>query len=72
MSLVMEPLDDAWFNRVQRKRLPKSNKTWDVRICMHPSHKPPMHIVIPPGEEFEHVCQGCGDVTFLRSLSVIL
>ena len=27
--------------------------------CTHPEHRPPMHMVLPPGV-YEYVCPGCG------------
>lgn len=38
--------------------------------CMSRDHEPPMHIYIPPGKKFVHVCSGCGRVTVLRGSSV--
>ncbi len=29
------------------------------RICKHPEHNPPGHIVLPPGV-YEHTCPACG------------
>ena len=28
--------------------------------CMHPQHDPPMHMVIPQGKRYRHICPGCG------------
>lgn len=33
--------------------------------CLHPEHKPPMHIVLQPGL-YEYECPGCGMVTTIR------
>ena len=30
------------------------------KICMHPGHNPPTHLYIPPGQQYRHVCPGCG------------
>lgn len=30
------------------------------RTCTHPEHNPPMHLYIPPGQGYRHVCPGCG------------
>jgi|GEM_PF-4764016 len=32
------------------------------KICNHPEHNPPSHMVYQPGE-YEWVCPGCGKVT---------
>lgn len=29
------------------------------RPCLHPTHNPPMHIVLEPGL-YEHTCPACG------------
>lgn len=35
--------------------------------CMHPSHNPPMHLYIPPGKRYRHICPGCGMTIILRT-----
>jgi len=40
------------------------------KICMHPDHKPPTQIVIPPGEVLEHVCDGCGKKSTINSPAI--
>ena len=32
------------------------------KICRHPEHKPPRHIVLPPGPH-SYTCPGCGQTT---------
>lgn len=39
-------------------------KNWS---CIHPEHNPPMHICIPPGKKYVHICPGCGKKTIIRS-----
>lgn len=31
-----------------------------LKTCRHPEHEPPMHIAIPEGKGYRHVCPGCG------------
>jgi|GEM_PF-3874302 len=38
----------------------------DPSRCIHPSHNPPMQIVIRPGEFLKHTCPGCGLVKIIR------
>lgn len=39
--------------------------------CVHPDHdRFPMHMVIPPGKAYRHVCDGCGKVMVLRGSQV--
>jgi hypothetical protein len=33
--------------------------------CKHPSHKPPMHLHIPQGKGYRHICPNCGAETIL-------
>jgi hypothetical protein len=35
--------------------------------CTHPQHLPPMHLYIPPGQEFVHKCPACGYTVTLRN-----
>jgi hypothetical protein len=35
---------------------------WDRKVCYHPEHDPPGHMVYQPGV-WEHTCPGCGKVT---------
>jgi hypothetical protein len=30
------------------------------KVCHHPEHDPPMHLVIPQGKGYRHICPGCG------------
>jgi len=38
--------------------------------CLHPEHRPPMHIVLEPGTH-EHVCPACGHRTVLNAPSIV-
>lgn len=40
--------------------------------CRSLDHDPPMHIVIPPGKIYRHVCSGCGRIVRLRQNYVFL
>lgn len=35
--------------------------------CKHPEHNPPMLLYVPPGQQFRHVCPGCGWEYVIRS-----
>lgn len=35
--------------------------------CRDPQHQPPMHLVIPPGKGYRHVCPKCGAVKIMYS-----
>ena len=37
---------------------PIDNK-W-IKTCFSPSHNPPMHLYIPPGQQYVHICPTCG------------
>lgn len=34
--------------------------------CTHPYHQPPTMLYIPPGQQYRHVCSGCGQERVLR------
>jgi hypothetical protein len=38
--------------------------------CDSPDHNPPTMILIPPGEAWEHVCDGCGKRTLMHGSPV--
>ena len=38
-----------------------------LRICQAPGPEPPMHMYVPPGKGYRHVCPTCGKVTILVS-----
>jgi hypothetical protein len=40
-----------------------------VTPCYHPDHNPPMHLVIPAGKRYRHVCPGCGKEIVITSNS---
>lgn len=35
--------------------------------CVHPEHDPPMHLYIPAGKGYRHVCPSCGKVVNINS-----
>ena len=35
--------------------------------CVHVTHNPPMHLHIPVGKKYIHVCQGCGETRTIYS-----
>jgi len=43
---------------------------WEKK-CNHLEHEPPMHICIPAGQQYRHVCPGCGKMNILRPPHVI-
>lgn len=52
-------------NYTNRKRNPQKliKKIADFKNrCLHPEHKPPMHIHLSPGT-YEHICPQCGHTT---------
>ena len=55
-------------NDKQRSGFEDDPDYWNQpRTCDHREHQPPMHLVIPPGKQYRHVCPGCGQVTILRN-----
>ncbi len=43
-----------------------------VEPCHSMEHEPPMMLYIPPGQQYRHVCPGCGQVTVMRGSSATL
>src|SRR5208283_2984838 len=41
------------------------------RPCCHPEHRPPMHLYIPPGQQYRHVCPGCGMTIIMRGQDIL-
>ncbi len=39
-------------------------------ICSDPEHNPPMHLWVPHGQQFRHVCPGCGQEKVLRGSGI--
>jgi len=37
------------------------------KLCIHPEHNPPMHLCIPYGKQYRHVCPDCGKETVMKS-----
>jgi hypothetical protein len=44
----------------------------EIKVCRHPSHEPPRHMVIPFDKIYRHVCPSCGYTIRIRSNSPIL
>jgi hypothetical protein len=40
------------------------------KICLHPQHEPPMHLYIPHGKRYRHVCPGCGRELVIRGSGI--
>jgi hypothetical protein len=38
-----------------------------AETCLHPEHDPPMHLYIPPGKGYKHVCPNCGKVSIIKN-----
>lgn len=34
--------------------------------CLHPEHNPPMHLYIPQGQRYRHICPACGNEVVIR------
>ena len=70
-NLKQKYTEEEW-NELEQKVLGKSNNSsklsgffdlsQDTR-CKDRSHEPPMHIHIPQGKGYRHVCPSCGKVT---------
>lgn len=39
-------------------------------ICRHREHNAPTHMVIPQGQQYRHICPGCGNEIVLRPLRI--
>lgn len=53
------------FRRIEK---PERHLSWEHRErdrCLDPSHNPPTHIVLEPGE-WEYTCPSCGEVRHIR------
>jgi hypothetical protein len=45
---------------------------WVAKQCLHPEHNPPMHIHIPPGYVYEHICPACGQKRVIQGSNTSL
>lgn len=45
------------------RRIDDEDESWGSKpkLCLHPEHNPPGHMVFKPGK-YEHTCPGCGRV----------
>lgn len=43
---------------------------YEAKPCTHPQHNPPMHLFIPPGKGYRHVCPECGSEVIMRGSQV--
>jgi len=43
------------------------NNEWIKPVCHNPSHYPPTHLYIPAGQQYRHVCPGCGEETIVQA-----
>lgn len=65
-NLRQSMTDDEWYERQEKIKNQSSfseSGFFDLpqnRVCSHPSHNPPSHIVIPQGKGYRHVCPACG------------
>jgi hypothetical protein len=57
----------------QKKREFEKGGFEDIPVqerCLNPEHQPPMHLYIPAGKRYRHVCPGCGKVTVMQPLNI--
>lgn len=50
----------------------EDDPTWKGKDCRHPEHNPPMHLHIPPGKRYRHVCPACGRTVVVHAPEVTL
>lgn len=41
-------------------------------LCLDPEHAPPMHLWIPPGKQYRHICPSCGHEVVMRAPQVTM
>jgi len=39
-------------------------------LCTHHEHNAPTHLVVPPGQQYRHVCPKCGNEQVIRPVMV--
>ncbi len=44
---------------------------WESEMCLHPEHKFPSMMYVPPGKTYEHVCPGCGTKFYCKGSSIV-
>ncbi len=50
----------------------KDNRFIKDVICCHPQHNAPMHLYIPFGQVYQHICPGCKHVVYLKNQVVTM
>lgn len=44
----------------------------EIQTCTDPEHRPPMHMVIPAGKGYKHVCPSCGTTQIIIPPNITL
>lgn len=74
MHHYIDPYDsNDWSGEPQKYEKPYKKWVPNLKPCMNPSHNPPGHLYLRPGQRYVHICPGCkkrtvmvgGGATFL-------
>ena len=60
-------LRTAYQQMIGEKKSGMEDDTRKVKNCDHPEHNPPMHIHIPYGKRYRHICPMCKHETMIYS-----
>jgi hypothetical protein len=61
---LREPTKDLNIEGSEKSSFFDLNK---AETCLHLEHNPPMHLYIPPGKGYKHVCPNCGKVSVIKN-----
>lgn len=64
MVLKLEVIQENMENNFKQSGFEDDDEI--VEVCRDSSHNPPMHLYIPEGKKYRHVCPGCGKELIIR------
>lgn len=57
---------------IEPKRSGFEDDPFYVKPCVASEHNPPMHMVIPQGKIYRHICPVCGAENIMRPTPIVM
>jgi hypothetical protein len=61
---------EPWDNTPKKGGFEPLEPSEFAEPCISPSHNPPTHLYIPPGQQYRHVCPCCGMEVVMRPTQI--
>ncbi len=70
MNKLFEFIDQEDFNNIFEKEKSGFEPLPEKQVCNHPGHNVPMHLFVPPNQQYRHVCPNCGNTVLIGGSAI--